>query len=226
MNEKISPSNPPQPNPPVSCADIEVVLADYLDRTLPTGQHAAVEQHLQQCAGCREFAADIAGAMTLMERSAEVEAPPELVNKLLFEVTNGSSRAVVKPSWPVRVLGKLFGRWLEPVLQPRFAMGMAMTVLSLGMLLRLDSVRQMRPSQLSPVELWLTAEDKVNGWWDDAVKYYDSLRVVFEIEAMYREWADQQTVAGEPGGAQQDPQQVDEPAAGGVPAASGEEVPE
>ena len=34
-----------------------------------------------------------------MERAAVVEAPPELVTRILFEVTAGPSRAVIKPSW-------------------------------------------------------------------------------------------------------------------------------
>ncbi len=189
-----SQSNIKQPGG-LGCDEIEVLLADYLDEILDPGHRAAVKQHLDACPGCAQFSEDIAMAMGLVEKSAAVEAPPELVNKLLFEVTEGSSRAVVRPSWAVRVAGRMFGRWLEPILQPRFAMGMAMTVLSLGMLLRFEAVRQITTEDLQPTQLFAAAEDKVAGWWDGAVRSYENLRVVFEIEAMYQDWMEQRQAA-------------------------------
>ena len=194
MSEHTSESMIKQPGG-LGCDEIEVLLADYLDEVLDSAHRTAVKQHLDSCPACAQFAEDIAMAMGLVEKSAEVEAPPELVNKLLFEVTEGSSRAVVRPSWAVRVAGRVFGRWLEPILQPRFAMGMAMTVLSLGMLLRFEAVRQMSPDDLRPTQLWAATEDKVAGWWDGAVRSYENLRVVFEIEAMYQDWMEQRQAA-------------------------------
>jgi len=115
---------------------------------------------------------------------------------LLFEITSGPSRELVRPSWVRRV----FGRWLEPVLQPRFAMGMAMTVLSFAMLGRFSGieVRQLKPSDLDPVQIWMTTEDRASRVWEHAVKYYDGLRLVYEIRAQLREWTDD---PGEPGDA-------------------------
>ena len=111
----------------------------------------------------------------------------------VFEITSGPSRAVVKPSWVRRV----FGKWLEPVLQPRFAMGMAMTVLSFAMLGRFSGiqVRQLKPSDLDPVKVWTAAEDRVQRTWERTVKYYESLRLVFEIQTRLREWTDEQQQA-------------------------------
>src|SRR5579862_3768625 len=110
----------------MNCGEIEILLADYVEDTLRGEQKSAAEEHLASCVACAELARDSAAAVRFMERAAVVEAPPELVTRLLFEVTAGPSRAVVKPS-----LGRrLFGKWLEPVLEPRYAMSMAMTVLS------------------------------------------------------------------------------------------------
>ena len=46
-----------------------------------------------------------AGAVAFMERAAHVTAPPELVTRILFEITSGPSHEVVKPSWMRRIFG-------------------------------------------------------------------------------------------------------------------------
>jgi hypothetical protein len=116
-----------------------------------------------------------------------VEAPPELVTRILFEVSSGPSRAAVKPSWVRRI----FGKWLEPILQPRYAMGMAMTLLSFAMLGRFAGieVRHLTPADLDPVKIWMAAEDRVHRTWERSLKYYESLRLVYEIESRLKEWA-------------------------------------
>jgi anti-sigma factor RsiW len=178
----------------VNCADVEILLADYVDGTLRGDAVSALEVHLAGCAACGEMARDAAGAVAFMERAAVAEAPPELVTRILFELTAGSSRAVIKPSWARR----LFGRWLEPVLNPRFAMGMAMTVLSFAMIGRFTHVRQLTPADLDPVKVWTAAEDRVTRWYDRGVKYYDSLRVVYEIQTRLKEWAEEQPQSAQP----------------------------
>jgi len=147
-----------------------------------------VESHLAECGECRELAGDAAAAVSFMERAAVVEAPPELVTRILFEITVGPSNAAVKPSWVRRI----FGKWLEPVLQPKFAMGDGddgALVCHVGPLLGIE-VRQLKPSDLDPVKVWTAAEDRVLRTWERTVKYYENLRVVFEnpdaVEGMDR----------------------------------------
>ena len=172
----------------MNCADVEILLADYVDGTLRGDAASALEAHLADCAACAELARDSAAAVAFMERSAVVEAPPELVTRILYEITAGPSHAVIKPSWARR----LFGRWLESILQPRFAMGMAMTVLSFAMIERFTNVRQLTPADLDPVKVWTAAEDRVVRWYNRGVKYYESLRVVYEIQSRLKEWAEEQ----------------------------------
>lgn len=172
----------------MNCQEVEILLADYVDGTLAASDRAALEAHLAGCPACHQFAQDIGAATAFMERAAVVEPPAELVNKLIYEITAGPSRTMVKPP-----LGRrLFGRWFESVLQPRFAMSMVMTVLSLGMMLRFDGVRQLTPADLDPVKVWHATEDRVTRWWDRAMQYYQSLQVVFEIQTRYEEWVQQQ----------------------------------
>jgi Putative zinc-finger len=170
----------------VNCADVEILLAEYVDGILHGAPKSALEDHLAGCAACAALARDAAGAVAFMERVAEAEAPPELINRILFEVSNGASRTVVKPPLSRRLFGGVFGKWLEPVLQPRFAMGMAMTVLSFGIMFH--NVRQLTAADLDPVRVWGAAEDRVSRWWDRGVKYYQSVRLVFEIQTRLNEW--------------------------------------
>jgi len=177
----------------MNCGEIEILLADYVDGTLHGEQKSAVEAHLAECAGCAELARDSAAAVTFMERAADVEAPPELVTRLLFEVTAGPSHSVIKPS----LARRLFGKWLEPILEPRYAMSMAMTVLSFAMLFHFAGInpRQLTAADLDPVKVWTMAEDRVTRVWERGMKYYQSLRVVFEIQSRLKEWTDDQPVA-------------------------------
>lgn len=177
----------------MNCTDIEILLCDYVDGTLHGEQKSAVEQHLAVCPACSEFAKDAASAVAFMDRAAAPEPPAELMTRILFELP-AARRAEhsVSGSWWRRFRAK----WLEPVLQPRFAMGMAMTVLSFAMLGRFAGVevRQLKPSDLDPVKVWLAVEDRALRTWERTMKYYDSLRVVFEIQSRLREWSDQAEV--------------------------------
>ncbi|MGH9592921.1 MAG: zf-HC2 domain-containing protein [Bryobacteraceae bacterium] len=176
----------------MNCADVEILLAEYVDGILHGEPKSALENHLAGCAACAALAHDAAGAVAFLERAADVEAPPELINRILFEVSNGASRTVVKPPLARRLFGSLLGKWLEPILQPRFAMGMAMTVLSFGMMFQFTSVRQLTPADLDPVRVWSATEERVTRWWDRGVKYYQSVRLVFEIQTRLKEWSEEQ----------------------------------
>jgi anti-sigma factor RsiW len=174
----------------MNCADLEILLAEYVDGSLHGEQKSAVESHLAQCADCSALAKDSAAAVGFIGRAAVVDAPPELLTRILFEISDGPSRAAVKPSRARR----FFGRWIEPVLSPRYAMGMAMTILSFAMLGRFSGieVRQLKPSDLDPVKIWMAAEDRAHRTWERSVKYYESLRLVFEIQNQLKEWTDDQ----------------------------------
>ena len=74
----------------MNCADIEILLADYVDGTLAADEKSAFESHLSTCAVCQELASDVAGAVAFMGRASDVTAPPELVTRILFEISERS----------------------------------------------------------------------------------------------------------------------------------------
>lgn len=168
----------------MKCADLEALLCDYVDGTLAPAERAAVELHLSACPSCRELVEDAAAAVQLIEKAAGVEPPPALVNRILFDARQMSGAAK-----PRSARGGL-KRFFEPFLQPRFAMGMAMTILSFSMLGRFSGqqVRQLKPGDLEPARVWATLEDKAYRAWERTKKYYESLRVVYEIQQTLNEW--------------------------------------
>ena len=159
------------------CLQIDELLCDYVDGALDGAQKAAFQAHTAQCPACQELVADVAGAVHFMERAAVVEPPKELVTRILYHTPKQAPllEALAKQDW--------LKRWLAPLLQPRFAMGMAMTILSFSMLGKfVTPVRQLKPSDLDPVKVWRTVDDSAHRAWDRFVKYYDNLKLVYEVQ--------------------------------------------
>lgn len=184
------------------CADAEILICDYVDGTLEAARRGELEQHLRTCPACGELARDAQAAAEFLERVPEVEPPPELLTRMLFEPPWSRGRSAARVS--------LFG-WLhnlvQPVLQPRFAMGMAMTILSLAMLARFIPMRQLKPEDLNPVKVWHTLDDRIYRGWERTVKFYENMKFVYQIRTRLREWQQQQEV--EPSG-EADPNRRDD----------------
>lgn len=190
----------------MDCAEFESTLADYVDGTLGAIESAQVELHAATCAGCREFKAEVMGAASLLKRVEEVEPPADLITRIAFQTPRGRTRGELDPpgfwaEWKTR--------WVTPLLQPRLAMGMAMTVLSFSMLAKCTGVPQVQhlsAADLSPGHLIENLEDRVVRTKDRLVKNYENLRVVYEIESRLNEVEKQQGSTGDQSKQQQDGQ--------------------
>lgn len=182
----------------MNCAELDILICDYVDGTLGAAQKTAVERHLADCALCAELARDVAAAVRFMERAAEVEPPPELVTRILFDAP-----------WHKGADATGANRWIQsifsPFLQPRFVMGMAMSILSLSLMF--NTVRQVRPQDLEPAKVWAGMEDRAVRTWARTVKFYDNLKVVYQMQTLLHEW-------------QQQDAEVQKPAAQKAPASS------
>jgi hypothetical protein len=77
------------------------------------------------------------------------------------------------------------------MLQPRFAMGFAMTILSFSLLGRFVGIspRQLTLDDLRPARVWQRMDEQVNRGWQRTVKFYENLRLVYEIQTQLREWS-------------------------------------
>ena len=107
-----------------------------------------------------------------------VEPPPELITRMLFEAPWHKSR----PGW----IPKIF----NSELQPKFALSMAMTILSFSMLF--GGIHQLRPADLEPTKVWAGIEDRAFRTWARTLKFYDNLKFVYQIQTTLREWQQDQ----------------------------------
>ena len=81
---------------------------------------------------------------------------------------------------------------LSPILQPKFAMGMAMTILSFSMLAKFVApVRPLQPADLQPARIWAGLEERAVRAWGRTVKFYENLKFVYQIQTTLREWQQQ-----------------------------------
>jgi len=170
----------------MNCTELESILADYLDGTLSGAERAMVEEHKSGCPDCRAFMADVEGGLGILQDSRAIEPPDELITRIAYLAPRG---AICDPFDNPGFLARLSRRWLVPILQPRLAMSMAMTILSFAMLVRCSGVQvqHVRPADLSPVRVWCGVEDKALRARDQVVKYYENLRIVYEVEAHLRD---------------------------------------
>ncbi len=180
----------------VNCIEFETLLADYLDGTLGETERAALDGHASSCAGCRELMQDVAGAVAFLKRAGEVTPPPELVTRIAYQAPLGRTRQAFEKQG---LLNRLAVKWLQPMLQPRLAMGMAMTILSFAMLERCTGtkVQHIQAADLNPVRIWSGMEDKAFRFKDRAVKYYENVRLVYEFETRLKSLEDQQDAASQ-----------------------------
>jgi hypothetical protein len=164
----------------MNCAELDILLCEYVDGTLDAAARAAVESHLAGCPACAELARDSAAAVAFIERAADVEPPAELVNRILFAAPWRQSQKSRARNWLAGLL--------SPILQPRYVMSFAMTIVSFSLLRSVIPVRSIRPDDLRPSKVWAGVEMRVEYAWGRVEKFYDNLKVVYRIQTTLRDW--------------------------------------
>jgi anti-sigma factor RsiW len=175
----------------MNCGDVEVLLADYLDDTLPAVERTALEQHASTCISCRALLEDAAAAVHFLKRADDVFPPQELITQIAYGAPVGRLRL---PFERQSLFSRLTSKWFRPMLQPRLMMGMAMTILSFAMLEKCTGVhvQHLQAADLNPVRIWGGVEDRALRVKDRAVKYYENLRWVYDIETRLKTLQEQQ----------------------------------
>ncbi len=178
----------------MKCVDIDALLCDYVDGTLGQAERSTVDSHIRTCADCAALLADSRSAVQFMSGVDDLEAPPELVTRILYK-THFEAKQPEAPAAGGR-LG-WFGRLFGPILQPRFAMGMAMTILSLSMIGKMAGIpqRPLTSADLEPASILSSIDTRAHRAYDRLVKYVDNLRLVYEIQSRLGEWSAQEEQA-------------------------------
>jgi hypothetical protein len=204
---------PDQIQPGMQCVEIEALLADALDGTLHGSALAAFESHRDSCPACRTLVEEAGRGMHWLKGLDEVEPPRNLVHNILAGTIGQipEPRPVEAPkgeSWLERLKGKL-SPMFAPVVTPRFAMSFGMAFFSITMLL---SIAGFRVADLRHVDL--SAKGITRTYYSTqarVVRYYENIRLVYEIETRVRDLRRVATPQNEPQQQQQPAPQNNQP---------------
>ncbi|SRR6266700_2817137 len=188
----------------LQCGEFEAILADALDldRARSEGEGESVlsdeameafEAHGRNCQICGPLLADARQGLLLLRSIEEMEPPRNLLHNILAATTMAeagveASADEAPQSWLDRV------RWalrpsLAGLMRSRFATSFAMAFFSLSLTLTLAGVKV---SDVSRIDWHPSAlrRSVVLGYTDieaRVARYYDNLRVVYEVESRVRE---------------------------------------
>ena len=181
--------------PKLSCAEFDAFLADGLDGLLTASTRQRFELHRQECPTCGPLFREAEAGLKWLKSLDEVEPPANLVHNILAATTMRTSAApekVATPTWKQRLSG-IFADITAParalVRQPRMAMtsGMAVFSLTLSMNLAGIKVSDLRHLDLRPSAIKESATMKYYETTSRIVKYYENIRLVYEVESRLQE---------------------------------------
>ena len=176
----------------MQCTEFDSLLSDALDGVLTGVQLDRFQAHARVCRTCGPLLTEAEAGRSWLKGLTEVEPPASLVANILASTT-GVDTQRLRVSAPVRQprvswLEHVQASFLEPVWamvrQPRFAMsfGMAFFVLSVGL-----TVAGVKPADLKEVSLRPTAiRHSYYATQARIVRYYDNVRLVYEVQAAVR----------------------------------------
>src|SRR3954469_18397043 len=166
------------------CSEFDALLMEAVEGKLTGEQAERFRSHSDVCGVCGPLFADAKSGFTWLQSLAEVEPPANLVHNILAATSErdlaASKAAAAKPGFADRVRS-LF----TPLLQPRLAGTFAMGFFSLSLLLNVTGVKV---SDISKVDLRPSAIKKTYyATSSRMVRYYENLRIVYELQSKARE---------------------------------------
>jgi hypothetical protein len=184
------------PNSP-ACGHWETLLADALDGLLKPEDEATFSSHMAACAACTALFEEARRGREWLEfLSPEPEVPAGLLDKILASTGPGqvagfglvtSNNDVVATIQPWQKPG--FMARIRRFAEPRLMMTAAMAFFSITLTLNLTGVRltDFRLADLRPSMMRSYMERQFTMASTPIIRYYDHLRLVYEVQARVRE---------------------------------------
>jgi hypothetical protein len=186
-------NKPLGPSRGLRCDEWENLIADALDGTLNAADAAAFTRHQNECALCAQMFKETQQGKTWMEYLAvEPEVPAELLKKILARTSEAQQTGVAVPalSLPPRpAWHRVMLPAVRQVLVPRMMMTAAMAFFSIALTLNLTGIKvtQLRAADFQPSRLRATLTRQYYSTNEQVTKYYENLRLVYEMESRVRE---------------------------------------
>jgi hypothetical protein len=181
------------PNRVLRCDEWEGLLADAMDGTLSVADRAAFDRHAADCAQCAQMLKETEQGRDWLEYlAAEPEVPGDLLNKILARTSQGSETGAAIPalSLPPRPAWyRIALPAVRQVFEPRLLMTVAMAFFSIALTLNLTGIKltQIRAQDFQPSRLKANLTRQFYSTNAQVTKYYENLRLVYEMESRVRE---------------------------------------
>src|ERR1022692_835530 len=181
----------------MQCHEFDGLISDALDGVLTGSQLDRFHAHTRTCSVCGPLFAEVQAGRNWLKDLTEVEPPVSLVTNILASTTGvdtqrlrvNVSASQPRVSWLERAQAWASGA-MQPiwatVRQPRFAMSFGMAFFALSVALSVLGVKpaDLRQVSLRPAALrhtYYNAQARV-------VRYYENIRLVYEVESRVREF--------------------------------------
>jgi anti-sigma factor RsiW len=165
-----------------TCEQTELRLSDYLDGALNQGELRAFDEHVIGCERCTPLVAGVSHLLTNLHGIEEIAEPPRLVYAIL-DKTLGPREAA---SW-----SGAFG-WFRGLVSQRAMYGAISVAATITVLLTASGFSWRKPklADLSPVNVYRKADSQAHQVYARGAKFVSDLRVVYEIQARFRQDSD------------------------------------
>jgi hypothetical protein len=184
------------PNSP-ACGLWETLLADALDGLLRPEDEATFSSHMAVCASCTALFEEARRGREWLEFfSPEPEVPEGLLDKILAQTGPGHT-SEYKLATAGNVIPMAIPAWQRPGMmgrirrfaEPRLLMTAAMAFFSIALTLNMTGVKltDFRLSNLRPTAVRSFMERRLTMASTPIIRYYDHLRLVYEVESRMRE---------------------------------------
>lgn len=182
----------------ISCAEFDARLTDALDGVLSGRELEEFRAHVEACMDCGPMYQQVSRGMEMLQSLEEVEPPANLVHNILAKTSQREQRVVATvPGQPVS-WGRRIADFISPslapafanvsfrgMMQPRFAMTLAMTFFSVSLILNAAGVRvkDIQHMDLRPNAIVTSASLTYHETTAKVVKYYENIRFLNEWES-------------------------------------------
>jgi hypothetical protein len=173
----------------MQCGEAEALLAEVLDGTLQGERLEAFEAHQQSCTSCHAMLEEAQAGLRWLKALHEAEPPANLVHNILAQTIGALPSEYAVPAvrgegWLQKLKGRL-APVFAPIATPRFAMSFGMAFFSITMILGIAGFH------FTDVRHWDLSSKGIRKTYFamqvHVVRYYENLRLVYEIESRVRD---------------------------------------
>ena len=170
------------------CSEFDALLMEAVEGKLNPAEMQRFRSHADSCGVCGPLFADAQSGFTWLQSLAEVEPPATLVHNILAATSERDAAPGKVSTADLGFTDRLragIRSLITPLMQPRLAGTFAMAFFSLSLLMNVAGIKvsDVRKLDLRPTAIkntYYSASSHV-------VKYYENLRIVYELQSRARE---------------------------------------